>query len=66
MIEVLVPVRCRKRPMGTRNKAWKEQTSTFYVFSYFFLHQTLEEGQEDEVREKRFVDSSNSHQQTFT
>lgn len=44
----------QKRPMWT----WKVQTSTFYVFSYFFLHQTLEEGQEDEVREKRLVDSS--------
>lgn len=40
---------------------------TFYAFSYFFLHQTLEEGQGEGLRYKRAFEGlkKNSQQQTI-
>lgn len=40
-------------------------TDTFYVLSYFFLHQTLEEGQGEGLRYKRAFEGLISQQQTI-
>lgn len=48
-------VQFRQSQQRYRRDLWNENTDTFYVFSYFFLRQTLEEMQGEGLGHREFL-----------